>query len=143
MLSAVANASEGEDDFSILVATMLTGPITRTLEVTFTSNRSPHVALTRMRDGYPVGSLKVFWYSLPLLGKALEAVRLGKAGLVGLSETSNRHLAFHVAQDEVSIGWASSDGTLTGAPWIFRGSQIDRLAEAHCLAARFREGARS
>lgn len=114
--------------------------VDRFVDVGFVAGKPPCVTIRRESGGVPCGSISVYPADMPVLGEALRAARRGERGLVGQIQLPFGSLAFLALGDgALSIGLRNIDGSHKGRASVLSGPELERLAEAHCIATRYGE----
>lgn len=137
-MSAVARAfPSGTAPFTIAVSSLQLGTVVRHVDVRFAPGFAPYIEIWREALGTRCGSMRVFGDQLALLARAIRSARAGVLGLVGVSPMkSGCAVAFEVRRAGIlEIGLRDPAGAPRGGASRVGGVELDRLAEAHRIAA--------
>lgn len=99
--------------------------------------RRPAIDLERRTpQGVPCGLIRLHHDALDVLGRALAAVRVGTTGVVGTVPISKgAALSIHVPDAHaLAILRVDMRGETAGRATVLRGDELERLAEAYCIA---------
>ena len=137
-----AATSEACGEYSVVLGVATLATIRRIITVDFRPGFPPNIELSRERhDGMPIASMRIYYEAFRPLAAAIAAARRGDLGV-----TQCGSVRFEVLDPGVlGIGILDSEGKPRGSSSIItsRSGELDRLAEAHCLASRHHEGASS
>lgn len=124
-------------NFTVTLGATHPASVTRYIEVSFAIGRLSSVVIRRERadNGEACGSIALCGDALPALRLGLGAAAQGERGRAGFASLAHGGISFDVPYPgALEIGLTDEGGLPRGRPSLIRGAELERLAEALCIA---------
>ena len=140
-MTAAASLQREPERWTLVLSTVHLSTIARIIEVSYLEGHPPVVDIRRESStGARVGLIRIFDTHQRVLRSAIDAAKRGELG-AHVAPMRTGSLSFDVRSPcLIAIGLLGAEGQPRGGTSVILGEELERLDEALCIAARWREG---